>query len=78
MFVIYICQLLDNSMALGWVGLGWLCSYVILIQLNMTVELSNMRKKKKKRTIECNKRTITCVVETTQCENGTAKCEKKK
>ena len=33
---------------MGWVGLGWLHPYVMLIQLNVTMELSNVSKKKKK------------------------------
>ena len=62
-------------MALGWVGLGWLRSYVILIQLNMTVELSNMSKKK--RTIDCNKSEVKCDIGIVQCDNETIECEKK-
>ena len=58
-----------------WVGLGWLCSYVILIQLNMTVELSNMSKKK--RTIDCNKSEVKCDIGIVQCDNETIECEKK-
>ena len=44
---------------MGWVGLGWLHPYVMLIQLNVTMELSNVSKKKKK-TIECDKNTVIC------------------
>ena len=34
-------------MGLGWVGLGWLRPYVMLVRLNVTIELSNVSKKKK-------------------------------
>ena len=42
-----------------------------------TSKLSNMRKKKKKETTECDKRAVTCDVEIAQCEDETIKCEKK-
>ena len=42
----------------------------------MTIELSNVEKKKKEST-ECKKRTVICDVRTAQCEDGTVKCEKK-
>ena len=43
----------------------------------MTIELSNVEKKKKKESTECKKRTVICDVRTAQCEDGTVKCEKK-
>ena len=65
-------------MGLGWVGLGWLLPYVMLVQLNVTMELSNVsKKKKKKRTIECDKNTVICDIGTDQCDDGTIKYEKK-
>ena len=47
----------------------------ILVLLNIIMEPSNLRKKKKN-TI-CDKRTVKCDIGTTQCDNGTVKCEKK-
>ena len=41
------------------------------------MELSNVSKKKKKKTIGCDKSTVTCDVGIAQCDNGTVKCEKK-
>ena len=49
----------------------------MLILPNVTIEPSNVRKKKKK-TIECNKSTVTCDVGTIQCEDEIVKCERKK
>ena len=40
--------------------MGWLHSYVMLVRLNMIMELSNVSKKKKKKTIECDKNTVIC------------------
>ena len=37
-------------------------SYVILVLSNVTLESSNVRKKKKKGTIECDKSKVTCDV----------------
>ena len=44
----------------------------------MTIELSNVSKKKKKKTIECDKNTIIGDIGIAQCDNGTIKYEKKK
>ena len=41
----------------------------------MTVELSNMSKKK--RTIDCNKSEVMCDIDIVQCDNETIECEKK-
>ena len=43
------------------------------------MKLSNVskRKKKKKRTIECDKSTVTFDVGITQCDNRNVKCEEK-
>ena len=49
----------------------------MLVLLNVIMEPSNVRKKKKKKTIKCDKSIFTCDVSTTQCEYGTVKCEKK-
>ena len=49
----------------------------MLILFNITIEPSNLRKKKKGTAI-CNKRIVKCDVGTTQCEVGTVKCEEKK
>ena len=38
---------------------------------------TNVRKKKKKGTIECDKSTVICDVGIAQCDNGTVKCEEK-
>ena len=48
-------------------GLGWLRPYVMLVRLNMTIELSNVSKKK---TIECDRNTVIC-------DDGTIKNENK-
>ena len=48
----------------------------MLVPLNMTMELLNVRKNK--RTIECDKSTVTCDVGTAQYKDDTIKCEKKK
>ena len=40
-------------------------SYVMLVQPNVTIEPSNMRKKNKG-TIKCDKSTVTCDVDTAQ------------
>ena len=45
---------------------------------NATIEPSNVRKKKKKRTTECDKRIVICDIKTVQCEDETVKCERKK
>ena len=50
--------------------MGWLRAYVTLVQLNVTTELSNVSKKKKQRTIECDKSTITYDIGIAQCNNG--------
>ena len=58
--------------------MGWLRPYVMLVRLNVTIELPNVsKKKKKKRTIECDKSTVICDFGTTQCNNETVKYEKK-
>ena len=49
--------------------------HVMLVFLNVTMELSSVRKNKG--TTECDKSTITCDVGTAQYEDGTIKCEKK-
>ena len=50
----------------------------MLILLNITMEPSNLRKKKKnKGTTICDKRTVKCYIGTTQCDNRTVECEKK-
>ena len=60
------------------VGLCWLHPYVMLVQLNVTIDLSNMSKKRKeKRTIECDKNIVICDISTAQCDDGTNKYEKK-
>ena len=51
-------------------------SNVILILPNVTMEPSNVRKKKKG-TTKCDKRTVTYDVGITQSEDGTVKCKKK-
>ena len=43
----------------------------MLVLLNVTMEPSNLRKKKNKGTIICDKRTVTCGVGTGQCEDET-------
>ena len=48
-------------------GLGWLRPYVMLVRINVTIELSNVNKKK---TIECDRNTVIC-------DDGTIKNEKK-
>ena len=48
--------------------------HVMLVFLNVTMELSSVRKNKG--TTECDKSTITCDVGTAQYEDGTIKCEK--
>ena len=50
----------------------------MLVLHNIKMVPSNVRKKTKKGTIECDKSIVTCDVGTVQCENGTIKCEKKK
>ena len=50
----------------------------MLILFNITIEPSNLRKKKRKGTAICDKRIVKCDVGTTQCEVGTVKCEEKK
>ena len=52
-------------------------SHVMLELHNVKIEPSNMRKKKKKGTTECDKRIITCDVGISQYEDRTIKCEKK-
>ena len=51
----------------------------MFIQLNVIMKLSNVskRKKKKKKTIECDKSTVTFDVGITQCNNRNVKCEEK-
>ena len=49
--------------------------HVMLVFLNVTMELSSVRKNKG--TTECDKSTITYDVSIAQCEEGTIKCEKK-
>ena len=51
---------------------------MMLVLPNVTIEPSNVREKKKKRTTVCDKSTVTCDVGIAQREDGTAKCEKKK
>ena len=54
-------------------------SEVMLILHNKIIELSNVRKKKKKKgTTENDKRTVTCDIRTAQCKDEIVKCEKKK
>ena len=48
---------------------------VMLILLNVTMELLNVRKKIGY--IECDKSMVRRDVGTAQCDNGTVKCEKK-
>ena len=43
----------------------------MLVLLNVTIELSSVRKNKG--TTECDKSTVTCDVGTAQCEDGTFK-----
>ena len=50
-------------------------SKVMLELPNVTIKLSNVRKKKKKRTTECDKNVVTCNVDTTQYDNGIFKCD---
>ena len=50
----------------------------MLVLHNVRMVPSNMRKKKKKRIIECEKSIVTCDVDTAQYENDTIKCEEKK
>ena len=50
--------------------------HVMLVFLNVTMELSSVRKNKG--TTECDKSTITYDVSIAQCEDNTIKCEKKK
>ena len=50
----------------------------MLVLLNMTMKLSNVKKKKKKGTTKCDKNTIRSYVDTAQYENRNVKCEKKK
>ena len=52
---------------------------VILVLPNEIIELSNVRKKRKKKkgTTKCDKRTVTCDVKIAQCEDEIDKCEKK-
>ena len=50
---------------------------VMLVLFNITIEPSNLRKKKRKGTTICDKRTVTCDIGTAQCEDETVKCEKK-
>ena len=47
----------------------------MLVLLNVTMELSSVRKNKG--TTECDKSTITYDVSTAQCEDGIIKCKKK-
>ena len=49
----------------------------MLVLPNVTLEPSNVRRKKKG-TIECNKSTVTYNVDTAQCDNETIKYERKK
>ena len=49
----------------------------MLVLLNMTIEPSNLKKKKKGTTIY-DKRTVKCDIGTTQCDNVTIKCKEKK
>ena len=50
---------------------------MLLVLLNVTIEPSNVRKKKIKGTIKYDKSTVTCDIDITQCDNGAVKCEKK-
>ena len=50
---------------------------MLLVLLNVTIEPSNVGKKKIKGTIEYDKSTVTCDIDIAQCDNGTVKCEKK-
>ena len=47
----------------------------MLVLLNVTMELSNVRKNKE--TIECDKSTITYDISTAQCQDDIIKYEKK-
>ena len=49
----------------------------MLVLRNVRMVPSNVRKKKKRGTIECDKSIVTCDVGTAQCEDGIIKCEKK-
>ena len=49
---------------------------IMLVLLNMTMELSNLRKKKIKEPLYVT-RIVKCDIGTAQCDNGTVKCEKK-
>ena len=48
-------------------------SYVVLVLLNVTMEPSNVRKKKENH--QFDKSTVTCDVSTAQYENSTVKCD---
>ena len=48
----------------------------MLVQPNVTMEPSNVRKKKNKGTIECGKSRVIRVVGIAYCDNKTIKCEK--
>ena len=49
---------------MNWVRLGTVISYVMLVILNVTIELSNESKQKNKETIEYDKNMIICDVGT--------------
>ena len=50
---------------------------VVRVLPNVTIEWTNVGKKKEKRTTKCDKSTITCNVNIAKCDNRTIKCEKK-
>jgi len=52
-------------------------SHVMLTLPKITIEQSNMRKKRRG-TIECNKNMVTCDVSTAQCDDEIMKCKKNK
>ena len=56
--------------------MGWLHSYVMLVRLNMIMELLNVSKKKKKKTIEYDKNTVICDIGIAQCDNRIVKYDK--
>ena len=48
----------------------------MLVRLNMIMELSNVSKKKKKKTIEYDKNTVICDIGIAQCDNRIVKYDK--
>ena len=48
----------------------------MLVRLNMIMELLNVSKKKKKKTIEYDKNTVICDIGIAQCDNRIVKYDK--